>query len=83
MLPNNRQDRKSAEKKIGPLLRCECGFEILLAPDLKYMSKAIEAHAAEHGKKQKDSAKAAIEAERIENDLIIQTFKRIGNPHKK
>lgn len=52
-------------KKAGPLIRCECGFEILLVPDLKMMTRAIEVHAAEHGKREKDSAKAAFEGERI------------------
>jgi hypothetical protein len=52
-------------KKAGPLIRCECGFEILLVPDLKMMTRAIEVHAAKHGKREKDPAKAAFEGERI------------------
>jgi hypothetical protein len=59
-------EKNLMEKKAGPLIRCECGFEILLVPDLKMMAKAIEVHAAKHGKREKDSAKAAFEEERIQ-----------------
>jgi hypothetical protein len=38
------------------------------------MSKAIEDHALEHAKKEKDIAKAAFEEERIQNLLIAQAL---------
>jgi hypothetical protein len=56
----------------GFFIRCECGFQILLVPDLKMMTKAIEAHAALHGEREKDPVKAISEQERIELDLIAQ-----------
>lgn len=62
-------------KKAGHLIRCECGFEILLVPDVKAMGKAIETHAAEHGKKEKDPAMVAAEEERIQDFLIAQILK--------
>ena len=34
-----------------PTIKCECGAEILLLPDLQAMNRAIKAHVAEHGKK--------------------------------
>jgi len=34
-----------------PSLKCECGCEILLVPDLQAMGQAIEKHALEHKKK--------------------------------
>jgi hypothetical protein len=58
---------------IKPL--CECGFEFLLVPDLKMMTRAIEAHAAIHGEWEKDPAKASSEQQRIETDLIAKTLK--------
>jgi hypothetical protein len=61
-------------KEGGFLVRCECGFEVLLVPDVKLMAKAIEAHAAQHGEREKDPAKAASEKERIETDLIAKTL---------
>jgi len=39
------------------------------------MAKAIEAHAAQHGEKEKDPAKAVSEEQLIENDLVVQTLK--------
>jgi hypothetical protein len=76
LLQKKSQSKNLKAKKALPLIICECGFEILLTPDLKSMGKAIEAHAVEHGQKEKDPKKAALEAERIENELIAQTFKQ-------
>lgn len=45
------QDRKSkfvSHKKGIRTIRCACGFEILVLPDLKAMDRAIENHLAEH-----------------------------------
>ena len=39
------------------------------------MAKAIEAHVAQHGEKEKEPAKAVSEQERIEIDLVAQTLK--------
>jgi hypothetical protein len=72
------QTRNLKAKNALPLVVCECGFEILLTSDLVAMGKLIEVHALEHGKKEKDPKKAAIEVERVENDLIAQTFKQIN-----
>jgi hypothetical protein len=63
------------QKKDSTFIECECGFKILLVPDLKIMTKAIEAHAAQHGKNEKDPIKAASEQERIENILVAKTLK--------
>ena len=40
-------------KKTGklPIIRCICGFEILLLPDLNAMGQAIEEHALRHQNK--------------------------------
>lgn len=45
-------------KEHMPLVKCECGAEILLLPDLKAMNHAIEAHVGEHRKKGKNAPKA-------------------------
>ena len=45
------QDRKSkfaANKKSMPIVRCICGSEILVVPDLKAMNRALKNHVAEH-----------------------------------
>lgn len=63
------------KNKKAPFVRCECGFEILLLPDLKMIVKAIETHGVQHGVREKDAAKAASEQQRIENDLSANTLK--------
>ena len=50
--PSN-QDRQSKvifHKKRMPIVRCLCGYEILVVPDLKAMNLAINNHLAEHKK---------------------------------
>jgi hypothetical protein len=44
------QDSKSkpAHKKRMPIVRCACGSEILVVPDLRAMNRAIKNHVAEH-----------------------------------
>jgi hypothetical protein len=63
------------QKQEEIFIRCECGFKIWLVPDLKMMTNAIENHASQHGKIEKNSTKAASEQQRIEIDLIAQTLK--------
>lgn len=48
----------------------------MMMPNVKVMSEAIKAHVAGHVKKMKDPAKAAAEAERIQDDLIAQVLKK-------
>lgn len=65
-----------------PLLKCECGAEILLLPDLRLMNHAIEVHVSEHRKKEKDPKKASIEAARIRDILIDQLLKKASEINK-
>jgi hypothetical protein len=59
-----------------PLIKCECGAEILFIPDLKEMSNSIEAHVHEHRRNEKDPAKVAINANRIRDALISKVFRK-------
>jgi hypothetical protein len=47
-----------------------------MVPNVKAMSDAIEIHVESHIKKEKDPAKATVDAERIRNDLITQVLKK-------
>ena len=38
-----------------PIIKCECGAEILLLPDLPAMNRAFKIHAAEHTKKERNT----------------------------
>jgi hypothetical protein len=64
-------ERKQADLSI---IKCICGAEILLVPDLKAMTEAIETHALAHGKKYKTPNGAASEVERILMLLIVQVL---------
>ena len=65
-----------------PLLKCECGAEILLLPDLRLMNHAIEVHVSEHRKKEKDPNKAALEAAHIRDILVEQLLKKASEINK-
>ena len=56
------------------MIKYPCGHEILLVPDIKVMSKAIDAHAEEHKQKVKDPKASKAENERIIDYLIEQVF---------
>ena len=45
-----------AHKTRLPIIKCVCGFKILVVPDLKAMDRAIKNHVAEH-KKANDRSK--------------------------
>ena len=52
---------------------CECGERILILPNAKMMGTAIERHILEQ---HKNKGANEVEADRIENALIAQLFKK-------
>ncbi len=70
------------EKEVGSdkgltVIKCSvCGEEIMLLPNIKLMSAAIEAHVEAHKQKVKDRKAAEAEAERIRDDLITQVLEK-------
>jgi len=61
------------------VIRCECGFEILILPDVEAMSTAIYNHAKSHCEQEKNKAHAKIILDYYENYLIEKFFKFISN----
>jgi hypothetical protein len=57
-------------------IKCFCGAEILMLPDLKLMASAIEKHVSWHKEKIKDKAQAELEAKRIRDFLNMQVLKK-------
>jgi hypothetical protein len=57
-------------------IRCECGAEILLIPDIKEMGRCIESHAAEHRNKEHTPADGEAVFEYIETFLIKQVLEK-------
>ncbi len=56
-IKGNGADADKRLKERLPTIKCECGAEILLLPDLPAMNRAINAHAAEHRKKRRNAQK--------------------------
>lgn len=67
--------RKSSISEKVPVIKCcSCGAEIIMIPNVKLMSEAIEAHIEKHRLKMRNCAKAEAELEHIRDDLITQVF---------
>jgi hypothetical protein len=62
-----------------PVIKCFCGAEILLLPNVKVMGEAIEAHAKEHIKKGMTRREAMAEVERVREDLIVQVLQKASD----
>lgn len=50
IFPKNSTGKFVSHKTRMPIIKCACGFEILVVPDLKAMGRAIKNHAAKHKK---------------------------------
>ncbi len=61
-----------------PVIRCVCGKEILMMPDVKVMGEAIENHVEWHRRKLKNKVEAELEANRIRDLLISQVLEKAG-----
>ncbi|MGO8805428.1 MAG: hypothetical protein ACLQO7_02340 [Candidatus Bathyarchaeia archaeon] len=57
-----------------PIIKCSCGYKILLLPSVKAMSQAIEAHVETHTLKIKNASEAQRESDRLRTNLIEQVF---------
>ena len=69
--------KKKPNDNVGlSAIKCSCGAKILLVPNVKLMSEAIEAHVEEHKQKIKDPKEAEVEAENIRTDLIIKVLNK-------
>ena len=63
-----------------PLIKCECGAEILLLPDLQTMNRAIKSHVAEHSKKRKNATTDINAYSGISKLLAQLTIRKINRP---
>jgi hypothetical protein len=63
-------------------VKCECGEEIVLLPDVRSMGEAIEIHVALHVQKAKALADPDAEAERVRNALITQVLSKASKLEK-
>jgi hypothetical protein len=65
-------------KESLPLIRCECGAEILLLPDLQAMNRAIKAHVAEHKTKEKNDRRKDFTSSNISQLLSQLSLRKIS-----
>lgn len=68
--------RKVSNSSGLTVIKCSCGAEILLIPNVKKMDAAIESHILEHTKKCRNAKEAEAEAERIRSDLILKVLEK-------
>jgi hypothetical protein len=60
-----------------PIIKCSvCGEKIMLVPNVKLMSEAIEVHVEKHKQKVKDPKVAQEIADCVSDDLITQVLKK-------
>ncbi|MCW3996174.1 MAG: hypothetical protein NWE98_08530 [Candidatus Bathyarchaeota archaeon] len=71
-------EQNSTTPQSSSTIKCECGFEILVVPDIKSVGSAIDGHIEQHRKNQPDSKQADMVAKRIHQMLFRQLFEKIG-----
>ena len=64
-------------KKHLPLIKCECGAEILLLPDLQAMNRTIKAHVTEHRQKGRNTKRNVITSSNISQLLSQLSLRKI------
>jgi hypothetical protein len=79
-VPPQKANKKKKEAASLPVIKCTCGKEILLVPNVKVMNEAIETHVLEHIKDIKSPKEAEVEAERVRDDLIIKVLEKASEP---
>jgi hypothetical protein len=59
------------------IIKCKCHAKILVIPDLKAMSKALNTHMTRHRKMEKDNSKTNSKVTKlVEDNLIAEVFKK-------
>ncbi len=61
-----------------PIIKCECGTEILLLPDLQAMNQAINTHVNEHIKKGRNAERNVHTSSNISQLLSQLSLKKIS-----
>ena len=71
---NNTPSDKHLKKRL-PIIKCVCGAEILLVPDLQAMNRAINTHVAQHRKtERKNTQKNKIKPSKVSELLSQRTL---------
>ncbi len=62
-----------------PIIKCSCGTEILVVPDIKAMDRAINKHVAEHNVKAGNSTEKKRANKEKSDYLIRKLLKAVAN----
>jgi hypothetical protein len=62
-----------------PTIKCECGAELKIVPDLEEMACVIEKHAQKHGKIELDQRNARAIFDHIQDSLIMLTLQKVSH----
>ncbi|MGO8807456.1 MAG: hypothetical protein ACLQO7_12785 [Candidatus Bathyarchaeia archaeon] len=80
-MPKKIAAKKKAPERL-PLVTCECGFKMLVIPDLDEMVRCIEAHCIAHETGESDPEKAQAERCRIEELLTQEVLVSIAKKNR-
>jgi hypothetical protein len=61
-----------------PIIRCDCGAEILVVPDLQAMNRAIKTHVAWHRRKERNSGKRVLASGKVSELLSQRTLLKMA-----
>jgi len=75
----DRTGKFGAHKTRMPIVKCVCGFEILVVPDLKAMNRAIKNHVAKH--KQPDYGLVLDSLENFLTEQILMVANKMNLPN--
>ena len=75
----DRESKSGSYKKRMPTIKCVCGYEILVVPDLKAMDRAIKNHIAEH--KQVDYGLALDSLEETLTHKVLMAVSKMNLPN--
>ena len=79
IFPKGHVGKFVARRTPTPLIKCVCGFKILVVPDLKAMNRAIKNHIAEH--KQADYALVTDSLEEFLTEQILTAASKMSLPN--
>ena len=77
--PKDSAGKFVAHKTRMPIIKCVCGFEILIVHDLKAMNRAIKNHLAEH--KQADYDLAFDSLEKFLTEQVLKAASKMYLPN--
>jgi hypothetical protein len=73
---------RSFKSNIGTI-KCECGFEILVIPDLEEMARAIDSHSQKHQNLEENLSTGLSTYERIQELLIKRLLEKAASASDK